>query len=263
MRYDLAKMVGARPRKRLVLRPIEPPPALAAPLESEAAGIIGAIHTAIAEILLPAYEPRPAVTSDSVDSLGGALEGVREIGQRLAATVSGRLSRWAVRVEEWHRMRFIGAVKAGTGVDIVAFLTSQEALDQTQAAVRWASSLITNVAEDLLQTIDNRVWTAYAGGTPRRELGKQLSEDLGIARGRANRIAIDQTTKLASNLDQMRQQEAGIAKYEWRKSGKKHARKEHVARNGKEFRWDDPPADGHPGQAIFCGCRAMPVLDLD
>lgn len=263
MRYDLARMAGPRRRKRVVLRPIEPAPALAEPLRAIGNEVVTGIRETIIEQLLPAYAPRPAVTTDSFDQIAAMLGAVKEKGTRLVSTISGRLSEWALRVEGWHRIRFAAAIKSGLGVDVIAFLTSAEAQDQTQAATAWAASLITNVADDLLQTVENRVWTAYAAGTPRQELGKQLADDLAISRKRADRIAIDQTTKLASNLDQMRQLEAGITTYEWRHSRKKHPRKHHVASDGKTFRWDTPPDDGHPGQAPFCGCRAMPVLELD
>ena len=37
-------------------------------------------------------------------------------------------------------------------------------------------------------------------------------------------------------------------------------RAHHVDREGKEFNWDKPPDDGHPGQPILCRCYAEAVL---
>ena len=264
MRYDLATMAGPRRRKRITLRPIEPSTALAEPIRAEAQAIITAIRQAIVEELLPIYEPRPTLTQDAdTGRMISALRKVKEAGTALVANISGRLANWAVKLEQWHRFRFGASVKAGTGVDVIAFLSSAEAQDQTEAALAWASSLITNVQSELLDQIESRVWAAYSAGTPRRELGKELAAVMQISRKRADRIAQDQTAKLAANLDQMRQLEAGIKSYEWRHSGKLYFRPAHKARDGKTYRWDQPPDDGHPGQAIFCGCRAMPVLELE
>ena len=37
----------------------------------------------------------------------------------------------------------------------------------------------------------------------------------------------------------------------------------HWEREGQEFRWDQPPEDGHPGQPIECRCSAEPIIDLE
>jgi uncharacterized protein with gpF-like domain len=37
-------------------------------------------------------------------------------------------------------------------------------------------------------------------------------------------------------------------------------RRAHAVYDDQVFRWDDPPEDGHPGQAINCRCRAEPFI---
>lgn len=56
---------------------------------------------------------------------------------------------------------------------------------------------------------------------------------------------------------------AGIEEYIWRTAGDNRVRPAHILRNGKKFKWDRPPLDGHPGMAIRCRCVAIPVIDLD
>jgi hypothetical protein len=37
---------------------------------------------------------------------------------------------------------------------------------------------------------------------------------------------------------------------------------DHWSRDGKIFRWDAPPHDGHPGSAFGCRCEAVPMISL-
>lgn len=265
MRYDLRALARARGirRKGITFRPIEPTAALAALLSGPAQEIVALVEAEVREMLLPVYTPRPVITQDdAATAIGNALAAVGNTIRRLVVGVGFTTRRWAAKVEEWHRPRFAANVKAGTGADVIGYLHAPDAEDQVAAAARWAASLIEGLTDDLRKEVESLTWAAYANQTPRDELAKQLQAHIGIARGRADFIARDQTTKIAANLDRLRQQEAGLGSYKWRHSGKVHFRPEHLAREGKIFRWDTPPADGHPGTQPNCGCRAQAYLDL-
>lgn len=45
-------------------------------------------------------------------------------------------------------------------------------------------------------------------------------------------------------------------KYKWRTQKDPKVREEHKKREGDIFSWDDPPYDGHPGEAFGCRCWA-------
>ena len=45
-------------------------------------------------------------------------------------------------------------------------------------------------------------------------------------------------------------------KYTWRTQKDRYVRDEHKKREGVVFEWDDPPYDGHPGEAYGCRCWA-------
>lgn len=266
MRFDLAALARQRGMRRasIDLRPIEPTAAIASDLERGTAEIIRETERAIRELLLPVYEPRPSVTADDAsNAIAEALAAVGNAIRRLVVNINPFATRWALRVEDWHRRKFAANVKAGTGADTVAFLSAIDAQDQVQAATEWAASLIRGLSDDLRKQVESLTWAAYANQTPRAELAKDLTERIGVSRARARFIARDQTTKLAANLDRLRQQEAGITEYKWRHSGKAHPRPEHVARDGKIFAWADAPADGHPGTQPNCGCRAQAHIRLD
>ncbi len=47
--------------------------------------------------------------------------------------------------------------------------------------------------------------------------------------------------------------------YIWRTVGDGRVRSSHAERNGKVFSWEDPPEDGHPGEAYNCRCWAEDI----
>jgi SPP1 gp7 family putative phage head morphogenesis protein len=53
-----------------------------------------------------------------------------------------------------------------------------------------------------------------------------------------------------------------VEEYVWSTSRDERVRPSHSAKDGKRFKWNDPPSDtGHPGNEIQCRCVAIPVLD--
>lgn len=95
------------------------------------------------------------------------------------------------------------------------------------------------------------------------ELSEMIQDIAHNARNRADLIARDQIGKLNGRLTQLRQQSAGIGRYEWSTSRDERVRASHAEREGKIFSWDNPPPDGHPGMPIRCRCVAIPVIDTE
>lgn len=63
----------------------------------------------------------------------------------------------------------------------------------------------------------------------------------------------------AGLINQLRQQDLGIERYTWRSQDDAKVRDSHAEYDDQVFRWDEPPASGHPGQAHNCRCVAEPV----
>lgn len=63
----------------------------------------------------------------------------------------------------------------------------------------------------------------------------------------------------AGLINQLRQQDLGIERYIWRSQDDAKVRDSHAEYDDQVFRWDEPPAGGHPGQAHNCRCVAEPV----
>lgn len=63
----------------------------------------------------------------------------------------------------------------------------------------------------------------------------------------------------AGLVNQLRQQDLGIERYIWRSQDDTKVRDSHADYDDQVFRWDEPSAGGHPGQAHNCRCYAEPV----
>ncbi len=122
---------------------------------------------------------------------------------------------------------------------------------------------------DLIKTIDARFFTEIESlvketvgeGRQTSVLVKEIQRRFEVAESRARLIARDQIGKLNGQIAKAQQTKLGVTKYVWQTSEDERVREEHEARNGKTFKWSDPPSDGHPGEPIQCRCVALPVLD--
>ena len=63
----------------------------------------------------------------------------------------------------------------------------------------------------------------------------------------------------AGLINQLRQQDLGIERYIWRSQDDAKVRDSHAEYDDQVFRWNEPPAGGHPGQAHNCRCFAEPI----
>lgn len=122
------------------------------------------------------------------------------------------------------------------------------------------ASLIKSLQEDAIKRVSTWAAETVRAGGRAEEMRASLQKQFGISRRRADLIARDQVGKLNADITQARQQALGVTEYRWRGVMDSRERPEHVAREGKVFKWSRPPEDGHPGQPIRCRCNAEPVL---
>jgi hypothetical protein len=66
--------------------------------------------------------------------------------------------------------------------------------------------------------------------------------------------------RFKQGLDGYRQETLGLEQYIWRTMDDGKVRALHRQYDDRTFSWDNPPTDGHPGDAFGCRCRADPVL---
>lgn len=187
---------------------------------------------------------------------------------------------WAKLADSVNKARFHKALARTLGVERASVTESATLKAALEASSYEASSLITNICEETVSKTQQAVMRYYQQQEQPegRTLIQQIHEVIGGERKRAERIARDQTAKINSSMIRARAVEAGSKSYIWRTSGdervagnpagkypkvddKSTFHGNHYKRNGKRFYWDDPPPDGHAGEAGFCRCTADPEID--
>ena len=138
---------------------------------------------------------------------------------------------------------------------------ANEIMDLRDSFISENTELITNMADEYKHRVRAAIIENLDRGGTTDELAASLSKIKGMTERRAELIAVDQIGKLHGKMQEFYQRSAGVEKYRWRTKRDNRVRPEHASREGKIFRWDSPPPDGHPGMAIRCRCKAQPVFE--
>lgn len=184
---------------------------------------------------------------------------------------------FVTEVDRQHKKATEGAIADALGVDFARIIDSERVRADLELALAQNTALIRSIGAQHWSDVSRAVLDNYRGQQlpDNLSLTQRLRQLGGITERRAALIARDQTSKLTGALNQSRQQENGIEEYIWRTAGDRRVvgdpgglypkgnrvHGDHYHRDGKKFRWDNPPADGHPGQAINCRCVAIPVFN--
>lgn len=215
--------------------------------------------------ILPEY--RKSLSEMVTDSPSDLRERIEEVGRRaLSVTLAfeGLFSGWATRFSRRHLKKLISSLRYKTNVDLSTQIGPRDVAQTLEDVIQRNVALVRNVSDQTRYRISDIVYRNLSNRTPAREVARELNEALGLGRKRSLRIAQDQATKLAAALDEERQRQLGMDSFEWIHSRKKHPRAEHLARDGKVFRWDSEVArTDPPGYKPFCGCKARGILEID
>lgn len=148
-----------------------------------------------------------------------------------------------------------------------------------QASIQENVALITNIQQDFANRIEGAVYRSVASNNPNENGLSKVMEELlsgeGVTKRRAHNIAVDQNSKLYTNINKQRMQSNGMDFFRWKHSSAgKTQRHTHIERQTQDvgygpgvFRfdspelWQGPQADqGLPGEAINCKCYMIPVF---
>jgi SPP1 gp7 family putative phage head morphogenesis protein len=213
--------------------------------------------------IIAAYEQTiSALTTDAPADIEREIDTLTAMLERLFLTVTPALRSWALRVERYHRSRWVANTLAAASIDLDTMLSAGDVEETVETVVARNVALVRDVSDQARGRISEAVFRGVQQRTPAREVAKELREVVDMGRARSVRIASDQATKLTSALDTERMQQAGIEKWKWMHSGKLHPREEHRRRHERVYTFAEPPAD-MPGELPFCGCRKLAVIDLD
>jgi SPP1 gp7 family putative phage head morphogenesis protein len=257
---DLARRATPGRRGKVILRPIEPSHGAEVAYRKALRGRLADVRVWVREQIEPAYAAeraammRDGLTLDvSGEDIGRLLGMLREFVRRLFATAEAPYRITAEAEASRHTDRFASAARAALSVDVKAMLAREDLDGALELAAQRNAALIANLGEDISGRIAATVTTALANGVPNRELSRRIGDQFGIVGRRADLIARDQIAKLNSDLNRLRQTQAGVYSYRWSTSRDERVRLTHRANEGREFRWDRPPAaTGHPGADVNC-----------
>jgi uncharacterized protein with gpF-like domain len=260
---NLAARVRRPSKKPITLANIATTQAQATDLLALYAKIIAAWSESQKHIVAEYERTIAAMTTDSPASTGDAIDSVAGQIQRLVMLLTPDLRRWALRVEDVHRGKWVRSVLSATDVDMNTILSPYDVNDTIDASLNWNVSLIRDVSDEIRQRISNAVFAGFQRRASARDIAKEISDSIGMGRARARRIAADQTVKLGARLNRARQEQAGLTHFKWRHSGKLHPRNWHLARDGNVYPWEGSGSiapDDRPGVPPFCGCTAQGIL---
>jgi len=162
-----------------------------------------------------------------------------------------------------NKTRFYKSIENAIGINMQSIVQNEGLNDILIATTRENVNLITSISDQYLSKIETLVFTNTTQGSTAGSMIKQIQEIGRTTAKRAKLIARDQSSKLNSAINQQRQQNLGVEEYVWRTAGDERVRPSHDVKNGKVFRWDDPPKDtGHPGQDVQCRCVAQPIIKV-
>lgn len=200
------------------------------------------------------------VDADESDRLRQLVEQARQhMSAALAPDEVAQLARdFAVRTQSAQRIALGKQVKAALGADVFASDTRIPAM--RDHFVNENVALIKSIPGDALSEIEAIVSRAFTIATPHDKLAKEIEQRFSVGESRARLIARDQIAKLYGQTNAYRQKDLGIESFIWRTSGDERVRDEHQALEGQEFRYDNPPSEGLPGEPIQCRCSAEPVF---
>ena len=152
--------------------------------------------------------------------------------------------------------------------DVNTAVKQQRILEQLESMwIRENLDLISSIEAETLRKLrwelSQRIVATAGDESLKTALADYIENQARIESNRAVLIASDQVGKLNGRLMRYEQQRAGITHYRWETMQDSRVRPSHRERQGEIFSWEEPPSDGHPGEAIRCRCVADPVFETD
>lgn len=177
-------------------------------------------------------------------------------------TALARVSRrYADLTSAYQKSQIVEQFKRVTGINIFGGIVEDWLPALAADFVEENVSLIRSLAQRHFDDLQAHLGEAIAAGRRWEEIADEIGDRFGVADRHAELIARDQVGKFYGALNEERQKAIGVAKYVWRTARDNRVRDAHFDREGRTFSWDDPPEDGHPGEAINCRCQAEPDLE--
>ena len=166
---------------------------------------------------------------------------------------------YADRTSDFQREQLAKQFKAALGIDL--YRSEPWLAPKIAGFTAENVALIKSVAQRHFNDLETNLAAGLREGQRWEDLAALIEDRYGVAESSAKLVARDQIGKLFSDLNKTRQKSLGVSRYTWRGMQDNRERDEHLALEGQEFSWDDPPEEGDPGTPINCRCYGAPVFD--
>lgn len=261
-------------KRRAVLRPIGATVACETALRAATLRILREGASLVAQQVLPAtISAKAQMMRDTMNWFERAMGSLRQLFERMIDGAREDIKRAFETEDQRHSRRFNEAARAAIGIDLGRVIVGEGLTNSIEAAVQQNVALIRGLTGDVAKRLEAALLRAMTKGLNNAEIAKIITREFGIGRRRAALIARDQAASFNGNLNRIRQTAIGVTEYVWSTSGDErvrgredgrypNAKPSHWAREGKTFKWSDPPEGGAPGEAILCRCTARAILEF-
>lgn len=221
------------------------------------------------------YSANPAVTQDeSVTTQARRILG--ELGRKWSkvfAEKAGPLANRTIgQVDKFSKQNLGASLRdMSGGLTIKTFKMPAALYDKVLASTAENVGLIQSIPAQFQERLQGIVLRSIqSGGQGAGQIFEEIQSLNQVTKTRAKLIAVDQTRKITSAMNEERMKSAGVKKFEWIHSGGgAEPRSLHVEYDGQTFSIDEPPIidkrtgqRGFPGELINCRCRMRPVIDF-
>lgn len=267
--YRLADLLKRRRPQggRALLPIIDVPIAFERSLLAQLRRVEQEVARGIREIIMPAFD-RKRATLDAgltLDADEASMDGLRLIVGAMVRAASEQVGQLLALEGLRHTKQFMTSARRAFGIDLSSVITEGDLGGYLEAVALRNASLIRGMADDILKRVAQETTAALIAGESAKTLQERLKKQLEISDSRARLIARDQAGKLTSDLNRVRQQQAGIESYIWRTSQDERVRPRHANLQGHEYKYGEPTGAEEglpPGQPIQCRCIAQGVVEF-
>lgn len=289
IRYSLAKLAlqsGKLSRRgAIVMAPISDRLGARRAYLAELRRLLREIAVAVNNTVLPIYEyeQRRRLTGDIAelrrlaDGSLTAFKAVADVDENtfarlraIVAQLTGVSSATVRRILDLESIRhtdtFIDEARKAIGIDISAVVQQDDLGDYMRIAIARNTSLIKSLSDETVKRVEQAVVTNAIGGNSAKTLRGVLTDQFGVMDSRAKLIARDQMSKFNSDLNRIRQEQAGVESYDWSTAHDERVRPLHKTLDGQRYDWGQRTGaeDGlPPGQPIQCRCIARAVIEWE
>jgi SPP1 gp7 family putative phage head morphogenesis protein len=261
MRYNLANMVkNRRPGTSAQVPVIAPPLGIERSILAKLRLVEREVARGIREIIIPRYQRKLITDADE-----GSYDALRLLVGAMVRAVSQQVSQLLQLEGMRHTKAWMAAARRAFGIDLSSVVQEEDLEGYLEQAALRNAALIRGMADDLLKRVAQETTSALINGESVSQLQKRLRHQLEVSDSRARLIARDQTSKLTSDLNRIRHEQAGIEKYIWRTSMDERVRARHAKLEGKVYKYGEPTGAEQglpPGQPIQCRCVAQAIVEF-